>query len=181
MPRSKKIAILLLFATGFICILFACLRVAQVGISAAKPEADGQPLDPTWVAIWGMVECSIGMSSFKFQTRVRVDIPTAVIIGCCPAFAVVGNAFRTRVAYNSQGYRKHAGSGPGQGGGSKVQLRTIGNMRTRERNHHLGLDTTDLHWADAHSSQEQLRATHDGILVSTTVTQEQAETITTER
>jgi len=52
-----------------------------------------------------------------------------------------------------------------------VQLRTIGSMGTRERNHHLGLETTDLHWADAHSSQEQLRATHDGILVSTTVTQ----------
>jgi hypothetical protein len=62
MPRSKKVAILLLFASGFVCILFACLRVAQVAINAAKPEADGQPLDPTWLAIWGMVECSIGTS-----------------------------------------------------------------------------------------------------------------------
>ncbi|KAF3032371.1 hypothetical protein E8E11_002939, partial [Didymella keratinophila] len=59
MPRSKKIGILTLFATGFICILFACLRVTQVAVNAAKPEADGQPLDPTWLAIWGMVECSI--------------------------------------------------------------------------------------------------------------------------
>jgi hypothetical protein len=53
-------AILVLFASGFVCVLFACLRVAQVAINAAKPEADGQPLDPTWLAIWGMVECSIG-------------------------------------------------------------------------------------------------------------------------
>ena len=60
MARSKKNAILTLFGTGFVCIFFACLRVAQVAINAAKPEAAGQPLDPTWLAIWGMVECSIG-------------------------------------------------------------------------------------------------------------------------
>jgi hypothetical protein len=60
MPRSKKISIVCLFATGVICILFACLRVTQVAINASKPEAAVQPLDPTWLAIWGMVECSIG-------------------------------------------------------------------------------------------------------------------------
>ncbi|KAF1930601.1 uncharacterized protein M421DRAFT_377665 [Didymella exigua CBS 183.55] len=152
MPRSKKNAILTLFGTGVICILFACLRVTQVAVNAAKPEAAGQPLDPTWLAIWGMVECSI-----------------AVIIGCCPAFAVLINAARTKFSYDSQGYQKHTG-GTGQGS-SNVQLRTIGSMRARERNQHLGLETTDLHWAGAHSSQEQLRTTHDGILVSTTVTQ----------
>jgi hypothetical protein len=53
-------------------------------------------------------------------------------------------------------------------------------MGTRERNHHLDLETTDLHWADAHSSQEQLRATHDGILVSTTVTQKDSTVVTIE-
>jgi hypothetical protein len=60
MARSKKIGILLLFATGVICILFACLRVVQVAINSTKPGAVGQPLDPTWLAIWGMVECAIG-------------------------------------------------------------------------------------------------------------------------
>ena len=53
-------------------------------------------------------------------------------------------------------------------------------MGNRERNHHLGLETTDLHWADAHSSQEQLRATHDGILVSTTVIQKKGEVVVDE-
>ena len=61
-----------------------------------------------------------------------------------------------------------------------MQLRTIGSMGNRERNHHLGLETTDLHWADAHSSQEQLRATHDGILVSTTVIQKKGEVVVDE-
>ncbi|KAH6639598.1 hypothetical protein C7974DRAFT_449703 [Boeremia exigua] len=158
MPRSKKNAIMTLFGTGFICIVFACLRVAQVAINAAKPEAAGQPLDPTWLAIWGMVECSI-----------------AVIIGCCPAFAVLVNAFRTKASYDSHGYRKHTGSGSGKG--SKVQLRTIGGISTRERNQRLGLETTDLHWAGVHSSQEQLKSTHDGIMVSTTVTQKQGQSI----
>lgn len=51
MPRNKKEAISLLFASDFVCILFACLRVVQVAINTAKSEADGQPLDPTWLAI----------------------------------------------------------------------------------------------------------------------------------
>ncbi|KAF2031607.1 hypothetical protein EK21DRAFT_35065, partial [Setomelanomma holmii] len=138
MPRNKKVAILLLFASGFVCILFACLRVAQVAINAAKPEADGQPLDPTWLAIWGMVECSV-----------------VVIIGTCPAFAILINAFRTKTIYDSRGYRKQTESNSGKAGGS-VQLRTIGGISTRERNQKLGLQSTDDHWADAHSSQQEL-------------------------
>lgn len=63
MPRRKKISMLCLFGTGFVCILFACLRVTQVAVNASKPEAVDAPLDPTWLAIWGMVECSIGKLS----------------------------------------------------------------------------------------------------------------------
>lgn len=171
MARSKKYAILTLFGTGFVCIFFACLRVAQVAINASKPEAAGQPLDPTWLAIWGIVECSIGMSAIMLVLT-RANLPPAVIIGCCPAFAVLANSSRTKITYDSQGYRKYTGSGPSQGRGSKLRLKTIGSTTTRERNHHLGLETTDLHWAEAHSSQEQLRATHEGIIVSKTVLQE---------
>ena len=74
MPRSKKISILCLFATGVICILFACLRVTQVAINAAKPGATGQPLDPTWLAIWGMVECAIGMSDLYMSIYIHADV-----------------------------------------------------------------------------------------------------------
>jgi len=171
MPRSKKVAILLLFASGFVCILFACLRVAQVAINAAKPEADGQPLDPTWIAIWGMVECSIGSFRSCLWTHSNANALPAVIIGCCPAFAILINAFRTKTTYDSRGYRKQTESNSAKGGGSNVQLRMIGGISTRERNRNLGLQTTDSHWADAHSSQEGLRAEHNGIMVSTTVTQ----------
>ncbi|KAI8942824.1 hypothetical protein NX059_000865 [Plenodomus lindquistii] len=154
MPHSKKIAILLLFASGFVCIAFACLRVAQVAINAAKPEADGQPLDPTWLAIWGMVECSI-----------------AVIIGCCPAFAILANAFRSKTTYDSRGYRRQTEGKYNKQGGGSSELVTIGRLSTRDKNRKLGLETSGSHWADAHSSQEELKASHNGILVSTTVTQ----------
>lgn len=95
----------------------------------------------------------------------------AVIIGCCPAFAILINAFRTKTTYDSRGYRKQTDSN--SKARSDVQLRTIGAISTRERNQKLGLQT-DAHWADAHSSQEELRADHDGIMVSTTVTQKGA-------
>jgi hypothetical protein len=80
MPRNKKSAILVLFASGFVCILFACLRVAQVAINAAKPGADDQPLDPTWLAIWGMVECSIGTanpSHYPDTVRCRLKLTSS--------------------------------------------------------------------------------------------------------
>lgn len=172
MPRSKRNAIILLFATGLVCIVFACLRVTQVAINAAKPEADGQPLDPTWLAIWGMVECSIGASDASSTLYfLHADTITAVIIGCCPAFAVLINSLRTRVTYDSQGYRRQTNDGSGPSENSKVQLRTLRDLKARERDQRLGLQTGELHWADAHSSQEQLKASHDGILVSTTVVQ----------
>lgn len=60
MPKNKKIGILILFASGIVCILFSVLRVAQVASNASKPEVKEMPLDPTWLAIWGMVECAIG-------------------------------------------------------------------------------------------------------------------------
>jgi hypothetical protein len=169
MVRNKKIAIRLLFASGVVCIMFAILRVAQVAINAAKPEAHAQPLDPTWLAIWGMVECSIGRFSLFLDLYDDADKWEAIIIGCCPSFAVLVNAFRSEVAYDSQGYRKYSRSFKAQSGSKPIQL------RIRERNHQIGLDTTDLHWADAHSSQEQLRTTHDGILVSETIKVESQE------
>jgi hypothetical protein len=170
MVRNKKIAIRVLFASGVVCIMFAALRVAQVAINAAKPGAGNQPLDPTWLAIWGMVECSIGRFSLFPDLHDDADKWEAIIIGCCPSFAVLVNTFRSEVAYDSQGYRKYSRSFKAQSGSKPIQL------RIRERNHQIGLDTTDLHWADAHSSQEQLRTTHDGILVSETIKVESQET-----
>jgi hypothetical protein len=67
MPQSKKVGILLLFASGVFCILFASLRVVQVAINDGKPEADAQRPDPTWLAIWGMVKCAKGTYSMNMS------------------------------------------------------------------------------------------------------------------
>jgi hypothetical protein len=93
-----------------------------------------------------------------------------VIIGCCPAFAVLANAFHTKTKYNSRSYQKQSESDTGRKIGSKIQLRTIGSVETRERNQQFGLET----WADAHGSQEELRSNYNGILISNTVTQKQS-------
>jgi len=170
MPRSKKISVLCLFATGIVCILFACLRVTQVAINASKPEAASQPLDPTWLAIWGMVECSIGMSRQKSLHTITNLVP-AVIIGCCPAFAVLLNAFRFNTSYDSRGYRRQTDGFADRSKGSRLELRPSGNNRPSKPIFEQGL--AELHWAGAHSSQEELRAKHDGIMVSTTIAHEQ--------
>jgi hypothetical protein len=82
MPRNKKVGILLLFASGVVAILFACLRVTQVAINAAKPEAEGQPLDPTWLAIWGMVECAIGIciTGIERVARLTFHQPSSLVV-----------------------------------------------------------------------------------------------------
>lgn len=76
MPKNKKIGILLLFASGVVCILFSVLRVAQVASNASKPEVKEMPLDPTWLAIWGMVESSIGTSAVLSPGGVQVVAET---------------------------------------------------------------------------------------------------------
>ena len=96
------------------------------------------------------------------------DLLLAVIIGSSPAFAILFNAFRSKTSYDSRGYRKQADNNADKQGGSKVELKAIGSRGGRGRG--VGLGTTDSHWAGAHSSQEELRTKHDGIMVSTTTT-----------
>ncbi|KAI1674362.1 hypothetical protein L13192_01109 [Pyrenophora tritici-repentis] len=71
LPRSQKFGIFVLFGSGWICILFATLRVVQVSVK------DGVPMipDPKWLEMWTVIETSM-----------------AVMIGCAPAF----NALRSR-------------------------------------------------------------------------------------
>jgi len=132
-----------LFASGIVCIFIATLRAAQITVNITKTNA---PTGGTWLALWGIVECAI-----------------AVIIGCCPSFAVLINAPRKsskKPSYNANGYVKQS---------EDVHLRTIVSMTTWSRNKKLGLETTDSLWVDVHSSQEELAANHDGIMVSTSV------------
>lgn len=55
MKRAQKLSIGGLFCVGWICIIVATIRVAQLGSSSA----DGTPL-PSWLALWGIIEASVG-------------------------------------------------------------------------------------------------------------------------
>lgn len=62
MPRSKKIGVIGLFATGAVCIVMATVRVARITQNVYQYNMG---IDGTWLAIWGMIECSIGEFTFS--------------------------------------------------------------------------------------------------------------------
>jgi hypothetical protein len=69
MPRAQKISVGALFGTGLICILFATIRVVSIGSKAGKNK---QP-NTSWLALWAVVECSIGalsLSCFQLPTDI---------------------------------------------------------------------------------------------------------------
>ncbi|KAF2126975.1 hypothetical protein P153DRAFT_388292 [Dothidotthia symphoricarpi CBS 119687] len=93
MARGQKITVIILFASGFVCIVVATLRVAQIGINAGISASPS----PSWLAIWTMVET-----------------PIAVCIGCCLAFAVLYRTVcTTNILYDTQGHvrQPHSRSG----------------------------------------------------------------------
>ncbi|KAF2623580.1 hypothetical protein BU25DRAFT_478056 [Macroventuria anomochaeta] len=148
-PRGQKIAIIALFASGFICIAFATLRVVQIG----RQTGDTNTPNPTWLALWTIIETSI-----------------AICIGCCPAFAVLYRTARTsRVSYDTHGYYRHTQS---RSGGSQlrpdiIRMNTVNVGAVRSR-----MSRKDPYWDDTRSSQEALAADNKGIMVTTTLHQD---------
>ncbi|KAH6865672.1 hypothetical protein BKA58DRAFT_461582 [Alternaria rosae] len=76
LPRAQKLGIFVLFGSGWICIVFATLRVVQVSVKDGLPKIP----DPKWLQMWTIIETSM-----------------AVIIGCAPAF----NALRRRSGHHN--------------------------------------------------------------------------------
>ncbi|KAI4952735.1 hypothetical protein J4E91_003207 [Alternaria rosae] len=135
MLRAQKIAIIALFASGFVCITFATLRVIQVGRKSGESTAPS----PTWLAFWTLIESSV-----------------AICIGCCPAFAVFFRRAHTpHISYDTQGYVRHNPSGSeadqNNAGTIKMNAVTIGSSRNRT-------PRRDTHWNVTRSSEEELAA-----------------------
>lgn len=143
MPRAQKTGIFILFGTGFICILFATLRVIKLGVDgtgkATMPE-------PKWMLLWTVLETSM-----------------AVIIGCSPAFAVViRRAFQTRDAESrDRDGRTH----PTADGGVKMVNVSGASERHRHASH------TSM-WGDEHGSQEALAKDGGEVSIATSVDQD---------
>ncbi|OSS54076.1 hypothetical protein B5807_00083 [Epicoccum nigrum] len=87
LPKTRKFGIFMLFGSGWVCILFATLRVVQVGVRNGVPSTP----DAKWVQMWAIIETSM-----------------AVITSCAPAFAgILQRRFGTRaVSYDSRGFVK---------------------------------------------------------------------------
>lgn len=70
MGRTKKIGVVAIFATAVLCIIVATVRVAQIAHNTMHD--DRTSIDGSWMAIWGMAECSCGktnLSRFLFLTN----------------------------------------------------------------------------------------------------------------
>lgn len=52
--RRQKLALTVIFSLAFIVIVFAIVRVVEISPSS-------EHVDPIWLALWSMVEGSIGM------------------------------------------------------------------------------------------------------------------------
>ncbi|KAF1829142.1 hypothetical protein BDW02DRAFT_574258 [Decorospora gaudefroyi] len=97
LPRKQKLGIFVIFGSGWICILFATLRVVQTGVKDGVPKVP----DSKWLIIWTVIETSM-----------------AVIIGCAPAFAAlrrrteIHNVERSMGSYQMKSAGIHIDSQP---------------------------------------------------------------------
>jgi len=88
--RPKKIGVGILFSIGWICIVFAIIRVVKLG------EGQGQFI-PGWLAMWGTIEGAV-----------------AVMVGCGPGLYISAKeAYKTRGA---RSYGTDASASQGQSG-----------------------------------------------------------------
>lgn len=67
MQMKQKLSIGGLFCFGWICIIIATIRVVQLG-SASNEASNGEPA-PSWLALWGIIEASIGMYIAEFGKK----------------------------------------------------------------------------------------------------------------
>ena len=146
--RRQKVAIIALFASGFVCIAFATLRAIQVG----RQSRGDNDVDPIWLGLWSTVEGSV-----------------AICIGCCPAFAVFYRTTRTpRNTDDKRGFRVHTHRSDAEELHPEVlQLNAV----------HIGVGRTRVskkcpHWDDSRSSHEILPVDNKGITVTTTLHQD---------
>jgi hypothetical protein len=148
MARGQKIAVIVLFASGVVCIAFATIRVVQIGIRAGNHTSPS----PTWLALWTIVESAI-----------------AICIGCCPAFAVLYRTTRAAsMRHNTDGYIRHdhSRSGEARSRTDAIQMQPMATSTSRPRTTKLG-----MYWDDTTSSQEELAGETKGITVTTTLQQ----------
>lgn len=151
MPLTQKLSIGALFCLGFVCIAVATIRVKELGstINNTQPST-------TWLALWGIVESSIGTVTTHLLVSCISNILPAVIIGCGPGlYRKAKTIYQTRHGSRpSRGYVQYANSNSG----ARVQQEGIvlGDYSSSKRSRAMSGSKMN----DATSSQEELRHTN---------------------
>lgn len=146
MPQLQRWGIRVLFGTGLICILFATIRVIQIG---SKTNGGNTQPEPAWLMLWTMLESSI-----------------AVVIACSPAFATLYRTTRNsqpRRSYDARGYLKQDSNG-------LDELRSA--IKLERRVLAVRGSQTEVNWQDNRSSQEERGRGRKDIRVVTTFRRE---------
>ena len=95
--RKQKAALVTIFSLGCIIIVFAIVRVVEI-------QASTHHVDPVWLALWSMIEASVGewyfMIDVKPQSRLTKIRPLAIIVSCLPLFRVLFYSNRADSAFN---------------------------------------------------------------------------------
>ncbi|KIW75663.1 hypothetical protein Z517_10405 [Fonsecaea pedrosoi CBS 271.37] len=175
-PKSQKVGIGALFCVGLICIIFATIRVVQIGV---KTEGHSTP-SSSWLALWAIVESAV-----------------TIIVGCCPGLYSKAKEAQTSRKNGSKksgmppgyNYGSHIYGKPGTGPGSTGMGTHHGASRATNGDIEMGhlptkvsgggggqtrrwkdkmSSVTDTFWANDSSSQEELN-TNKQIYVSTSV------------
>ncbi|KAH8731846.1 hypothetical protein GQ44DRAFT_603720 [Phaeosphaeriaceae sp. PMI808] len=147
MQQLQKIGVFILFGSGFVCIAFATLRVTQLGVDGRGRTTTPEP---KWMVFWTVMECTI-----------------AIIIGCCPAFAVfIRKRFNSskKASHNANGYVK-------QPKDEEIKMTSVVSSTSRPKR-----VNKDPYWNEDHSSQEELAANNRRI-VETNITRQDNEQV----
>ena len=74
--KKQKLALAVMFSLGCIIIVFAIIRVTQI-------RASTHHVDPVWLALWSMIEASVGMSIAKNHQIPFADLSQLSLYRAC--------------------------------------------------------------------------------------------------
>ena len=82
--RKEKIALASIFSLSAIVIIVAIIRVTQI-------SATTQHVDPVWLALWSMIEASVGKFTGACPSISRhwTDSRAAIMVSCLPSFRIL--------------------------------------------------------------------------------------------
>lgn len=151
LAHGQKIAVIALFMSGFVCVIFATLRVTQIAIKAGNEASPS----PTWLALWTIIEGAV-----------------AVCIGCGPAFAMSYRRVQRSTAPDSQGYIRQGPSDRGTNRSRLEDIKLVSHIGASKSQNSRG----ETNWGDS-SSQEELAPPLKDIVITRTIQMDNGDTV----